>query len=222
MKRLDERPPRPRPPATGRGAERRERPARPEDWLDEAIQDAEARGLFRDLPGRGRPLDLGVNPFEPAEWRLGHRLLREHGFAPEWIQLDREIREGMAAARGILETALELAARTAPPPGPPPAERRRSRWLARWLRLPPADPPVPPPDPERLAAEAERRFRERVAEINRLVERYNLLVPIPWLQRRPIDPEGELAAFRARWREAAGRPGGPPTPPGAPPASRPS
>lgn len=183
----------------GRQAQRRSRTERPRDWLDELIQDAEARGLFRDLAGRGRPLDLSVNPFEPREWRLGHRLLREHGFAPEWIQLDREIRAGMEDARRVLATALDLLARTAAVSAqPPPPTRGWRRVLARWQALWRPAPAIPPPDPGRLLAEAERRFRERVAEVNRLIERYNLLVPIPWLQRRKLDAEAELAEFRRR------------------------
>lgn len=194
---MDERPPRLLPPGVGRQVERRSRTERPRDWLDELIQDAEARGLFRDLAGRGRPLDLSVNPFEPREWRLGHRLLREHGFAPEWIQLDREIRAGLDEARRVLETALQLMARAPAPAEPSPARGWR-RALARLQSLLRPAAAIPPPDPGRLAAEAERRFRERVAEVNRLIERYNLLVPIPWLQRRKLDAEAELAEFRRR------------------------
>ena len=39
------------------------------DWIagiaERKIQDAIDDGLFDHLPGRGQPLDLSVNPFEP-------------------------------------------------------------------------------------------------------------------------------------------------------------
>ena len=39
------------------------------DWMagiaERKIQDAIEDGLFDNLPGRGQPLDLSVNPFEP-------------------------------------------------------------------------------------------------------------------------------------------------------------
>ena len=41
-----------------------------------------------------------------------------------------------------------------------------------------------------MACEAERQFRLRVEEVNRLIARYNLIVPIPWLQRRKVRPVG--------------------------------
>ncbi len=50
-------------------------PRRPDHWLDEAIREAEPRGLFCDLEDRGKPLPLEDNSFESAAWRLAHRLL---------------------------------------------------------------------------------------------------------------------------------------------------
>ncbi|WP_256369292.1 hypothetical protein [Thermaerobacter sp. FW80] len=36
-------------------------------------------------------------------------------------------------------------------------------------------------------------------EVNRLIARYNLIMPIPWRQRRKVQPEAELARFREEW-----------------------
>lgn len=186
------------------------------DWLEEAIREAEARGAFRDLEGRGRPLDLSENPFEPEPWRLGHRLLRGHGFAPEWIELDREIRSELEAARAILAGALALlerasAAPAGDEPAPPSRGRRGSRWWPFRRRHPKTrenaggDAPPAAAGFAALAEEAERRFRERAAEINRLIGRYNLIVPISWLQRRKVDVDAELARFREAWRQHLAR-----------------
>jgi len=48
-------------------------------------------GAFDRLDGVGEPLDLQDNPFEDPSLRMAHRLLRNNGFAPAWIEESREI-----------------------------------------------------------------------------------------------------------------------------------
>src|SRR5580704_9120989 len=48
-------------------------------------------GAFDRLEGAGRPLDLQENPFEDPSLRMAHRLLKNNGFAPAWIEDAREI-----------------------------------------------------------------------------------------------------------------------------------
>ena len=48
-------------------------------------------GAFDRLEGTGRPLDLQENPFEDPSLRMAHRLLKNNGFAPAWIEDAREI-----------------------------------------------------------------------------------------------------------------------------------
>src|SRR6476661_6598334 len=60
--------------------------------IDEAI----AEGEFDNLEGRGRPLDLTENPFEDPSSRMAHRLLRNNGFAPAWIEEGRDLDRAIA------------------------------------------------------------------------------------------------------------------------------
>ena len=55
------------------------------------IQEAMEEGAFENLEGAGKPLDLSENPFEDPSDRLAHRLLKNNGFAPDWIAEAREI-----------------------------------------------------------------------------------------------------------------------------------
>uniref|UniRef100_A0A0D6R8C1 DnaJ homologue subfamily C member 28 conserved domain-containing protein n=1 Tax=Araucaria cunninghamii TaxID=56994 RepID=A0A0D6R8C1_ARACU len=49
-------------------------------------------GQFENLPGKGKPLNLNSNPHaDPAEDTL-YRILSKNGFAPEWIELNKDIR----------------------------------------------------------------------------------------------------------------------------------
>lgn len=55
------------------------------------IQEAIEEGAFDHLDGVGKPLDLSENPFEDASDRMAHRLLKNNGFAPAWIEEAKEI-----------------------------------------------------------------------------------------------------------------------------------
>ena len=59
------------------------------------IREAMEEGEFENLDGAGRPLSLDENPYEDPAQRMAHRILRNNGFAPAWIEesrdLDREI-----------------------------------------------------------------------------------------------------------------------------------
>ena len=55
------------------------------------IREAMEEGAFDHLEGAGKPLDLRENPFEDASDRMAHRLLKNNGFAPAWIEEAKEI-----------------------------------------------------------------------------------------------------------------------------------
>jgi hypothetical protein len=55
------------------------------------IQEAMEEGAFDHLDGAGKPLPLDENPYEDAAQRMAHRILRNNGFAPTWIEEAREI-----------------------------------------------------------------------------------------------------------------------------------
>ncbi|XP_044015470.1 dnaJ homolog subfamily C member 28 [Aphidius gifuensis] len=63
-----------------------------EDYIQEAMQ----RGEFRDLPGAGKPLKDRTSSQSPyvdfVTYKL-NEILIDNGFTPEWIQLSKEIRE---------------------------------------------------------------------------------------------------------------------------------
>lgn len=72
-----------------------------EDWIDQQIQIAQERGEFDNLPGKGQPLDLAQNPYA-RDRELAFKVLKDAGCAPEWIELDKAIREKVEMARTSL------------------------------------------------------------------------------------------------------------------------
>jgi len=60
---------------------------------DRKIRDAQEEGAFDDLPGKGKPLKLEFDPRIPPELRAAYRLMKEAQLLPDWIQLDKEVRQ---------------------------------------------------------------------------------------------------------------------------------
>jgi hypothetical protein len=137
-----------------------------ESLIDQKIREAMEQGEFDDLPGKGRPLDTSENPFEDPEMRLAHRMLRNAGFAPSWIEERKDIDADLEIARNQLSrvwSVLQTARGT---------ENERGATV-RWDKA--------------LAV-----FTEQVAELNRRIVAWNLKVPAAGFQRKLIDAEREI------------------------------
>lgn len=99
------------------------------DWgglVEWRIQEAMERGAFRDLPGRGMPLDLRRNPFLDEALEMAYKVLQDSGFAPEWIEASKEVRARVDAWRQRLRVAWAALGEN------PGAE---AAWQGRWARL---------------------------------------------------------------------------------------
>jgi DnaJ homolog subfamily C member 28 len=59
--------------------------------IDQIMARAQADGLMDNLPGQGKPLNLGDDDLVPDEYRLGFRMLKSSGFAPPWVEARREL-----------------------------------------------------------------------------------------------------------------------------------
>jgi DnaJ family protein C protein 28 len=81
-----------------------------EGLIDQIMNKAYADGLMDNLPGQGQPLNLDDDALVPEEYRLGHRMLKSSGFAPPWIEAQRDI----AQERTRLEAWLKDARRRWP------------------------------------------------------------------------------------------------------------
>lgn len=147
-----------------------------ESWIDQQIREAQEQGAFDDLPGKGRPLDLSSNP-HAQDQELAFKILRDAGFAPEWIELDKAIRSKSDRARLALSR----------------------QWLWRNARLAEfADRPDRRAEVERARIEggwhrALSVFEKEVETINAEITKLNLVVPGPRFQRFKVNAVGEVA-----------------------------
>jgi len=135
--------------------------------IDEIIQRAMQEGLFDNLPGKGKPLQLDENPHEDAEWRTAYHILKSSGFTLPWIETLREIEATLESARAGLRCA----------------------WI--WQR----DSLIKADDPAWIKSEWQRavdQFREEISSLNSRIADYNLQAPSARFQRPKIIPDQEI------------------------------
>ena len=143
-----------------------------ESLVDKKIREAIEAGEFDNLGGAGRPIDLNENPYEDPDWRTAHRLLRNAGFAPSWIEERKDIDADLEAARIVL------------------ARNWTIKLNARWTRN------------EQTADERWEKsvaaFHDKILELNRRIDAWNLKTPNVGFHRNRIDVERELAMVQGR------------------------
>ncbi len=90
------------------------------DWetlIERQVREAMDEGVFDDLPHQGEPLPNDDNPYA-GDRGLAFHVLRNAGFAPPWIEADKEVRELFRQRDAILARAAA---------GPAPSESTRCR-----------------------------------------------------------------------------------------------
>jgi len=148
-------------------------------WIDQQIADAEQRGVFDDLPGKGKPLNL-----KPAGGDYGDAWVRDYAqpdeFLPTPLRLRREIErltEDVGEFRSeeeVREVAADINRRIVEwrriPVGPPihvrlvNADDLVARWRAARKARPAAAPQPgasPVPESSAGATRAPRWWRRR-------------------------------------------------------------
>jgi DnaJ family protein C protein 28 len=145
------------------------------ELVERQIVEAQERGEFDDLPGKGKPLDLTENPFADPEWRVAYKLLRDKGFTLDWIELDQVIRAELKACREQLLQSRRWYERSMSQLG-----YQESRWA----------------EEERIRVQytweqALETFADQVAQINKKIELLNLKVPLVSLQRLKVSVDEE-------------------------------
>jgi hypothetical protein len=147
-----------------------------QSWLDQQIREAQERGDFDDLPGKGQPLDLTPNPYA-RDREMAFKILKDAGYAPEWIELDKAIRSRLQKARATLARSWEFHGarlRELADGSDSGSEAEREQVRAGWQRA--------------VAA-----FGQEVADINHDIADLNLKVPGSRFQRPKIDVTREVA-----------------------------
>ena len=147
--------------------------------VNKQIEEAMERGEFSDLPGKGEPLKLDTNPFLTPQARMTNRLLKENGFAPRWVELEKEIKQEKAQLERVL---INLKA-------------RRER-LVVIIQQYPYRREVISRTFEQERARGMTQYSEKLENLNRKIQRVNLLMPTRNRQYALVNRSEALAHFQ--------------------------
>ncbi|CAA9573075.1 MAG: hypothetical protein AVDCRST_MAG87-2616 [uncultured Thermomicrobiales bacterium] len=200
-----------------------------DSWVEEAIEEARQRGEFDDLPGQGKPLKIETNAYAP-ELNLALSALKSAGYAPTWMELDRQITTGRAELDAFLERSasylcsLRESLMTHDGRGPRPAPKEPDertlvgRLRAFWRSLVNlldfasdlADEPLrqaPEPtlaDLPVIRSRMRAQYLEQAAALDKLVMEFHGALPRAlWhLERTRLGPEAAVRRFDARMDRA--------------------
>ena len=143
--------------------------------VEEQIQEAMEQGKFDDLPGKGKPLNLDVNPYA-GDQELAFKMLKDNNFTLPWIADRNRLFEEIADFRERmlyqwqLHGAQVLAMARA---GQMPVALRR--WTALTMQ-----------------------WETRIEDLNRRIRDVNLSVPVRDLHIMTMSLEAELIRIGAK------------------------
>jgi len=140
------------------------------DFIEQQIREAMDRGDFDNLPGRGKPQEF-AQPHGDPSLEMANKIVRDAGFAPAWLDLEKEIEhQQQEAEKAVLRS-----------------------W--RWRETNSGDAIEDPRWVEAEWRKARELFEQRLEAINARILSYNLLLPQPLLhkQRARLRVESEFA-----------------------------
>jgi len=120
--------------------------------VEDLIQESMADGQFDNLAGKGQPLPdrVDYNPYADFTTHKMNQILVEGGFAPEWVRLRVDIRDQFDVLRAELRRVRQTL-------GPGPLNQTKlDKWNAFYTRL----------------------ERHQVTDLNRRIDKFNLIVPM--------------------------------------------
>jgi DnaJ family protein C protein 28 len=161
--------------ATDPEAEKRSRMRH--DWdnlIEDLIEEGRQRGLFDDLSGKGRPLEMRPSLYEGSA-ALSNQLLKDNNLRPVWLSHRLSVQERIEQFRSDVartwqryDTAFQQAV----------GETHRTALTIGW-------------DDEC------RRWEREIVEINKLVSNYNLRRPTSNLEIFSLRISDELKRVQA-------------------------
>ncbi|KAH8238944.1 hypothetical protein KR038_009718 [Drosophila bunnanda] len=120
--------------------------------VEDLIQEAMSKGDFDNLNGVGKPLSSAQSqtPYLDFTTHKLNKIMLDNGFTPEWISLSKDIREAVAQLKEKI--------------------RQERTYYGEW--------PLQRPDELAAWQAFKQQHQEEVQQLNKLIDKYNLLVPI--------------------------------------------
>ena len=147
--------------------------------VNKQIEEAMESGEFANLPGRGKPLKFDTNPYLTPQARMANRLVKENGFIPRWVELEKEINREKAQLEKLLTNL----------------KSRRER-LATIIQQHPHRHKAVSRSFEHERARGIERYSEKLENLNRKIQRVNLLMPTRNRQYASINRTEAISRFQ--------------------------
>lgn len=183
-----------------------------DSWIEEAIQEAQERGDFDNLPHHGKPLTIVETPFAP-DMNAALTTLKNAGYEPTWMELDREItrlKDEMASFLDRSAAYLRAKAREIEPDHQAPNNETLDRHVGLWARIKrllnfAADIDLPVArhlsldDLVMIRSRMRDQYLERAAGVDKKVTQFHSALPrnLWHLERMRVTPEAAARAFDA-------------------------
>lgn len=150
-----------------------QRLARRYDLVGSMMKEAMARGEFDHLEGAGQPLNLEENPFDPNNLHMAHKILKDAGYAPYWIELGRDINDLKKKFNREVEDFKKYTQIVF-------SEKRSGMAIRRY---------------KQKRNKFYEQCRDDLKEISRKILDYNLHCPVSWLGRSNFDINDEMSSI---------------------------
>jgi DnaJ family protein C protein 28 len=115
-------------------SEQPQAPRTPQQWTDlisQRIEEGMRQGLFDNLPGRGKPVDVRPDPFVPEDQQMAHRLLKNNDLTPAWMS-DRK--EMLATIERFRNEMREITAEYQAAYAAATSSAQRESFARQWAR----------------------------------------------------------------------------------------
>ena len=144
------------------------------------LEEAVARGDFDDLPGKGKP--LAWDTARDDEHWLANHVLKNAGYTPSWIEDAKRIDAERSALQASIDSHRQWRRSE---------QRRVDGDLDRGAEKSSAGREL-----DQSLDQFCAQYRERALALNRLIDSFNLEVPIETQQRRRVNIEAQLSDLR--------------------------
>ncbi len=136
--------------------------------VEHAIRQAMKDGLFDNLPGEGKPLNLNgdYDPNTPEDQRMAYKIMQDNNIAPDWMMMRATLDQQQSRIRRELSKGFRAYKNTLRDADRHGDIGKRSRANRTWERL--------------LVM-----FQDAIDQYNAYVLTYNLKVP-PGLTQLPV------------------------------------
>ncbi|VDI51928.1 DnaJ homolog subfamily C member 28 [Mytilus galloprovincialis] len=143
--------------------------------VQDLIQESMSKGEFDNLSGKGKPLDYNErNPLVDTMTHNINKILINNGYAPQWITLEKEIREDITSIRRRLAI-----------------EKKNMNSLTSSSSL------------DKKWRHHVKVFENSILELNEKIMRFNMIVPVNLLQKQkiPYNVKREIQRVSERYEE---------------------